>query len=82
VRAGRSIWRLALSAGDGVFGAVPASASGDRAIALAAACVWLRDTVEAREAAERVAKDERLAVEAENVVHFRVVRDAGWEDPR
>jgi hypothetical protein len=44
--------------------------------------VWLRDTVEAREAAERVAKDERLAVEAENVVHFRVVRDAGWEDPR
>ena len=57
-------------------------ASGDRAIALAAACVWLRDTVEAREAAERVAKDERLAVEADNVVHFRVVRDVGWEDAR
>ena len=58
------------------------AATGDQAIALAAACVWLRDTVEAREAAERVAKDERLAVEADSVVHFRVVRDAGWEDPR
>ena len=58
------------------------AASGDRAIALTAACVWLRDTVEAREAAERVAKDEGLAVEADNVVHFRVVRDVDWEDAR
>jgi hypothetical protein len=57
-------------------------AAGDRAIALAAACVWLRATVEAREAAERVAEGERLAVEGDNIVHFRVIRDAGWEDPR
>jgi hypothetical protein len=57
-------------------------AAGDRAIALAAACVWLRDTVEAREAVERAAGDAGLAVEGDNVVHFRVIRDAGWEDPR
>ena len=56
--------------------------AGDRAIALAAACVWLRDTVEAREAAERLADNERLAAEGDNVVRFRVIRDAGWEDPR
>jgi hypothetical protein len=57
-------------------------AAGDRAIALAAACAWLRDTVEAREAAKRAAEEERLAVEGDNVVHFLVIRDAGWEDPR
>ena len=57
------------------------AATGDRAIAVAAACVWLRDTVEAREAGERVADDEALAVEADNVVQFRV-RDVGWEDAR
>jgi hypothetical protein len=56
--------------------------TGDRAIALAAACVWLRDTVEAREAGERAAGEEGLAVEADNVAHFRAVRDAPWEDKR
>ena len=57
------------------------AATGDRAIAVAAACVWLRDTIEAREAGERVADDEALAVEADNVVQFRVC-DVGWEGAR
>ena len=36
--------------------------------AITKACCWLRDRVEAREAATRVARDKALAVEAENVV--------------
>ena len=45
----------------------------DHAIAVTIVSVWLRNTVEAREAAERVAGD-GAAVEAENVVQLRVVR--------
>ena len=58
------------------------AAIGDQAIALTAAWVWLRDTVVAREAAQRVPKDEGLAVEADNVVQLRVVRQMGGEDAR
>lgn len=50
-------------------------AAGEQAMALAAAWVWLRDTVEAREAAENVAGDEALVAEAAPLVQFRVVRD-------
>ena len=39
------------------------------------AWLWLRSTVEAREAAERVAKDDGLVEAAENVVQFRVEED-------
>ena len=55
-------------------------ASGDQAIALTAAWIWLRDTVVAREAAQRVPRDESVAVEADNVVQLRVVRQMGEED--
>ena len=51
------------------------AATVDHAIAVTIASVWLRDTVEAREAAERVANAEGLAVEAEKVVQLRVVSD-------
>ena len=37
------------------------------------AWLWLCSTVEAREPAERIAKDEGLAVESDNVVQFAVV---------
>ena len=42
-------------------------AAGEQPMAPTAAWVWLRNTVEAREAAERFAGDEALAVETENV---------------
>ena len=46
-------------------------AAGEQPMAPTAAWVWLRNAVEAREAAERVAGDEALAVETENVVQFQ-----------
>ena len=52
------------------------AATGHRAIALALLRVRLRDTVEAREAAEGVADAEgSLGVDAENVIQLRVVND-------
>ena len=58
------------AAWDRFMGAHEASA-GDAAVK---AWLWLCSTVEAREAAERVAKDQGLAVESENAAQFRVVR--------
>jgi hypothetical protein len=57
--------------------------------AITKAWCWLRDQVEAREAATRVACDQAPAVETENAVQLRVVevddREVGYvpeEDPR
>jgi hypothetical protein len=44
-------------------------------VAITKAWCWLRNQVKAREAAERAGGNEALAVEAENVVQFPVVRD-------
>jgi hypothetical protein len=59
-----------VAAWDRFMGAQDAS-TGDAAVK---AWLWLHSTVEAREAAQRVAKDGGQALEAENVVQFRVVR--------
>ena len=58
-------------------------------VAITKAWCWLRDQVEAREAATRVADDKAPAIETEKVVQFRVVEDddrelgnVPGEDPR
>jgi hypothetical protein len=62
------------------------NAKGGASLAVTEAWRYLRDRVEAREAREQrtadLAREHGRQVEADNVVHFRVVRDAGWEDTR
>ena len=50
-------------------------ATRDRGDRSGAASVWLPDAVEVRKGATRVASDKALAIDADNVVEFLVVRD-------
>jgi hypothetical protein len=51
------------------------SSTEPESVAISKAWCWLRDQAAAPEAAELVAKDEGLTLEAENVVPLPVVRD-------